>query len=122
MELRGRRVLVADDDAMVRFVLVEEFEGAGCVVTEAADGAQALDHLRGDAFDLLVTDIRMPGLDGWTLAERARDLQPDLPILYVTGWSDEAPRPVAGGAVLGKPFRTAELVPAATRLLRSHDA
>ena len=94
--------------------------GAGCVVIEAADGVAALDRLRsGDAFDLLVTDIRMPHLDGWTLAERARALRPELPILCVTGWSDVAPRPVAGSEVLGKPFRTADLIPAAARLLKT---
>lgn len=120
IELRGKRVLVAEDEAMIRLVLAEEFEGAGCAVTEAGNGAAALELLRSDAaFDLLVTDIRMPELDGWTLAEQARALRPELPVLYVTGWSDVDPRPVAGGEVLGKPFRTAELIPAAARLLRS---
>lgn len=120
MDLRGKRILVAEDEAMIRLVLVEEFESAGSAVSEASNGAAALDLLRGEAaFDLLVTDIRMPHLDGWTLAEQARALRPDLPVLYVTGWSDVEPRPVAGGEVLGKPFRTAELVPAAARLLQA---
>ena len=119
-ELHGKRILVADDDAMVRFILTDELELAGCTVTDAVDGEAALTILSGGAeFDLLVTDIRMPKLDGWTLAEQARQLRPNLPVLYVTGWSDVDPRAVPGSEVLSKPFRPAQLVMAAARLLQS---
>src|SRR3712207_1744297 len=114
--LDGRRVLVADDEPMVRFMIVDELEHQGCRVEEAADGEEALKAIeRGQPFDLIVTDVRMPRLDGWTLAERARDLRPDLPVLYVTGYTDVEARPVPGAEVLGKPFRPTQLVAAAAR-------
>ena len=116
--LAGLRILVVDDDAMVRFILTTELEDAGGVVTEAPDARAAITHLDdGQAFDLLVTDIRMPGMDGWALAERARASRPALPVLYVTGWSEESPRPVAGSEILAKPFRPAQLVDTAARLI-----
>ena len=65
---------------MVRQLQVDLLEDAGCIVTEACDGADALSKLAGTSVDLLLTDIRMPQLDGWTLAERARALWPTLPV------------------------------------------
>lgn len=96
VELHSKRVLVVDDDAAVRLVLVEEFESTGCAVTEAGNGAEALDCFGAEGpFDLLVTDVQMLGVDGWTLAERTRVLQPDLPVLYVTGSADTGARSLA---------------------------
>ena len=116
--LSGKRILVVDDEAFVRYTVADEFEHAGCSVVEAADGAEALTALAaGDAFDLMVTDIRMPGFDGWTLAERARELWPALPVLYVSGFSGVDPRPVPGGEFLSKPFLPAQLRGAAAKLV-----
>ncbi len=118
-ELAGLQVLVVDDEALVRFMVADIFEHAGCAVEEATDGEQALGALGGrQGFDLLVTDIRMPRLDGWSLAERARALHPELPVLYVTGYSDVAMRPVPGSLVVAKPFDPAALVAAATGLMQ----
>jgi CheY-like chemotaxis protein len=95
-----------------------QLEDAGCEVYEAANGIDALQQIsRLGAVDLLVTDIRMPELDGWSLAERARDLQPSMPVIYVTGYSDVDPRPVAGATILDKPYASGQLVSAATALL-----
>ena len=117
-KLTGCRVLVVDDEAMIRFMVTDEFEHQGCSVETAADGAEALAVLIDDGeFDLMVTDIRMPRLDGWTLAERAREVRPQLPVVYVTGFTDVLARPVPGAEVLGKPFRPADLVAAAERLI-----
>jgi len=118
VELRGRCVLVADDDELVRFTHAELLEDVGCTVVQAVDGAEALALLGYNSVDLLLTDIRMPGLDGWTLAERARELQPGLPVLYATGALDAAGPVVPGGIVLDKPFRRAELIIALGVLLR----
>lgn len=117
-DLNGRHILVVDDDASVRFILSSELEDAGCVVTEAADGAAALAVL-GSAthFDLLVTDIRMPGIDGWKLAQRARAMRPMLPVLYVTGWSEDEPNQVPGSLILAKPFKPMQLTTAAAQLV-----
>jgi DNA-binding response OmpR family regulator len=110
MVLKGLRILLAEDDARVRAFVVEELELAGGSVTQAEDGAEALCLLQSAEYDLLVTDVRMPRLDGWTLAERARSLWSDLPVLYVSAWSDLTPRPVTGAELLNKPFRPTELI------------
>jgi CheY-like chemotaxis protein len=105
--LRGKRVLVADDEPYIRFCVAYELEDDGSEVVEATDGAEALDLIAGDArIAALVTDVRMPNMDGWTLAERVRELRPGLPVLYITGHSDVSARPVAGSLVLAKPFRS----------------
>lgn len=104
--LRGKRVLVADDEPFIRFCVAHEIEDAGGEAIEAIDGAEALALIEvGVHVDALVTDVRMPNLDGWTLAERVRDLHPHLPVLYVTGHSDVSARPVPGAEIIAKPFR-----------------
>jgi CheY-like chemotaxis protein len=116
-DLRERRVLVVEDDPAVRLVHVSVLEDAGCIVTEAVDGVDALGELTRSAFDLMITDIRMPRLDGWTLAERARELDPELPVLYVGSWSEDELRPVPAGLILPKPFRPHQFLVAAMTLL-----
>jgi CheY-like chemotaxis protein len=112
-------VLVVDDDPRVRFFTSEALRSERCTVTEAEGGAEALEILvDNDAFDILVTDVRMPRLDGWSLAERARALRPRLAVLYVTGWSDVEPRPVPHGLVLAKPFRHNDLMTHANRAIQ----
>lgn len=119
MALAGRRALVVDADAMVRWIIVEELEEAGCEVVVATDGTEGLRALEAQGpFDILLTDIRMPNLDGWTLAERARAVLPAMPILYVSGWSDCEARPVPNSGILTKPFRPAQLVQAVAQALR----
>ncbi|MBB5713191.1 response regulator [Sphingomonas aerophila] len=116
--LTGRHVLVVDDESMIRLMLADTLEQNGCLVQEADGGAMALERLAADhAYDLLVTDIRMPEMDGWTLAERARELRPDLAVLYVTGYPGDKTRSVAGAEVLLKPFLGADLIRAATKLM-----
>lgn len=115
--MTSRRVLVVEDEVLVRFVTIATLEDAGYSVIEASDGTEALQALAGADVALLVTDVRMPHLDGWTLAERARELHPKLAVLYMTGWSDAEPRPVPGSSVLSKPVMPERLIEAAERLL-----
>jgi CheY-like chemotaxis protein len=110
MALKGLRILLAEDDPRVRSLVAEELGLAGGAVTQAQDGAEALKLLEGAEYDLLVTDVRMPRLDGWTLAECARSLWSNLQVLYVSAYSDVTPRPVDGSVYLSKPFRPAELL------------
>jgi CheY-like chemotaxis protein len=120
--LSGKCVLAVDDELLVRFSLVDELEDAGAAVTEAIDGLAALTLVEaGLQIDALVTDVRMPRMDGWTLAERLRELHPLLPVLYVTGWS-EAPRPVPGGRVIAKPFAPRVVPAALAELMNGADA
>ena len=105
-------VLLVDDEpelrAIVAFVLAEE----GCRVLEAEDAEDALTVLRSPApVDLLFTDITLPGTDGVALADAAKSLRPDLPVLYTSAYGADAVRrgAVRYGPVLEKPWRPAEL-------------
>ena len=78
------RVLVADDEEGIRSFVAESLELEGHEVLQAADGASALAMLEAAAFDVLVTDLKMPGLDGMELVRRLRASQPDLAIVVLT--------------------------------------
>ncbi len=94
------RVLVADDDWFSRQVYADCLVQGGHEVVTAADAEQALARLRGERFDLLVTDVVMPGMDGLELLERAKELRPHLDVIVLTGLDsvDAAVRAMRGGA------------------------
>ena len=84
---------------------------------------QAVEDCDEAAFDVLVTDIRLPGrLTGWDIAERCREGNPDLPVIYVTGYSHERPRPVPGSVVFNKPYRPVQVAQAIRSLAVHTDA
>jgi CheY-like chemotaxis protein len=118
-----RRVLVAEDDAVVRTMLQRLLQEAGFEVRTARHGDEALGiALRGSgAFDLVVTDVRMPVMDGWELARRLRDRWPNLPLLFISGYDDElsaiSRRSGSRQALLRKPFDLDELIREVGRLL-----
>jgi CheY-like chemotaxis protein len=85
-------------------------EDAGFEVTEAASGGDALRLLQAKiALDVLLTDIRLPGANGWEVARAYRERFPDLPVLYVSGYA-ELLLPVPGGIILSKPYRLAQVI------------
>ena len=106
-------ILLVDDDRAVRSATRELLDDAGHSVVEAANGPEALDRLRsGEAFDLMVTDFAMPGMDGAQLAAAARTVVPTLPILFVTGYAKGDGLAVwesNGARTLEKPFTGAAL-------------
>lgn len=79
------RILIAEDDTAVREVVLRALANAGHDVVAAEDGLQALEALETDQFDLLLSDIVMPELDGIALALKLSKDWPDLPILLMTG-------------------------------------
>lgn len=90
---------------------------AGYQVTLAADARQALRHLRQDpAFDLLLSDVGLPGMDGRELADAAREINPVLPVLFITGYTERAAVRESflgtGMSLLPKPFSLLELMAA----------
>jgi two-component system, cell cycle response regulator CpdR len=118
------RILLVDDEEPVRGFLKRGLEMDGHVVTTAIDGGDGLDRLsevRG-AFDLLITDIRMPIMDGIALALAAKRDYPDLTILLMTGFADQRERAKGLQAivsdVLTKPFSLADMRAAVVRVLR----
>jgi CheY-like chemotaxis protein len=68
---------------------VDVLEGQGHEVVACVDGATALTHVDGPAFDLALVDLSMPGLSGWEVATGLRATQPSVPIALVTGWGDQ---------------------------------
>jgi CheY-like chemotaxis protein len=99
------RVLIVEDEPRVRAVVAIEFRDVGYEVVVAATGDEARDLLGGQSFDLLFTDVRMPGsIDGWQLAVAARALQPGIAVIYATGYSDEPEVMVEGALFFRKPY------------------
>ncbi len=86
---RSARILVVEDEAAVRDMLVDVLAGQGHEVVARADGTSALAHLDGPAFDLALVDLSMPGMSGWDVARGLRAAQPQVPIALVTGWGDQ---------------------------------
>jgi len=117
------RILLAEDDASVRTFVRRALELDGHLVIEAADGSAALVAVarRDDAFDLLVSDISMPELDGIALARTARQHRPALPIILMTGYAEQREHAADLAAivreVVAKPFTLDEIRRAVGRAL-----
>lgn len=110
------RILLAEDDDSMRDFLGKALERAGHEVVRVADGEDGLDAL-GEApgsFELLLTDIVMPGVDGIELARRAAEVDPGLKIMFITGFAAVALNAGSGAPkdakVLSKPFHLRDLV------------
>ena len=87
----GEVVLVVEDEAVVRGLILEELHELGYAALEAVDGASGLEMLRSKRrIDLLITDIGLPGLNGRQLADAARELRPGLKVLFMTGYAENA--------------------------------
>lgn len=112
-------ILIVEDEALLREVAVLEFEDAGFMVLAAADGDTALSLLASDArIDLLFTDIALRNsIDGWQIAERARELRPALPVIYATGYAAEVPRLVEGARFYKKPYLPTTIIAAVREMI-----
>jgi CheY-like chemotaxis protein len=107
------RILVVEDEPLIRDFIVQTLREEGYDVIPAADGEEALAWCRRRAADVLVTDIQLPGeIDGWQIAERCREHNPRLPVIYATGFSPVAARPVPGSRCLRKPYQPQDIVKA----------
>jgi excisionase family DNA binding protein len=118
-----QRVLVVDDEASIRDLLAKTLALAEYEVDTASDGPNALDRLRArrGAYDLMIADLRMPGMDGLSMIREVKQLNPNLPIIIITGFSTESSAieavnlGVAG--YLTKPFRVPQVLAAAAKAL-----
>jgi two-component system cell cycle response regulator CpdR len=115
------RILLAEDDESMRGFLVRALKKAGYEVIDFANGEEAYERLKAEPFTLLLTDIVMPKMDGIELARRASELDPDLKIMFITGFAAvilnndiAAPK---DARVLSKPFHLKDLVREVDRLL-----
>ena len=117
------RILVVEDEGRVRQIVRRILESAGYIVDEAPDGLQGLAriHEQPSAYDLLISDVIMPGLGGPALARRAHEVAPDLPVLFVSGYAGKElgalGNPEEEGLLLRKPFTAEELLDAALQAL-----
>jgi len=119
---QGRaRVLVVDDEASIRDLLAKTLALAEYDVDTAADASTALERIRTAEFDLLIADLKMPGMDGLTLIRQVKHLRSELPVIIITGFSSESSAieavnlGVAG--YLRKPFRVPEVLEAARKAI-----
>jgi two-component system, cell cycle response regulator CpdR len=114
-------ILLAEDDESLRKFLAAALVKAGHAVTDFGDGGDAYECLKGDSFDLLLTDIVMPGMDGIELAKRAAELNEGLKIMFITGFAAVALHPSSNtpkqAKVLSKPFHLREIVAEVERMI-----
>ncbi len=117
----SQKILLAEDDNDMRRFLVKALERAGYKVLSYDNGASAYDRLREEPFSLLLTDIVMPEMDGIELARRATELDPDLKVMFITGFAAVALNPDSkapkDAKVLSKPFHLRELVDEVNKML-----
>jgi two-component system cell cycle response regulator CpdR len=107
------RILLAEDDASMRTYLSRALENAGYEVIAVDSGVAALPWIETAYFDLLLTDIVMPEMDGIELAQRCAELSPDTKVMFITGFaavSLRATRDMPDAKVLSKPFHLRDLV------------
>ncbi|MEO1702725.1 MAG: response regulator [Pseudomonadota bacterium] len=115
------RILLAEDDNDMRRFLVKALQKAGYEVTDYDNGASAYERLREEPYSLLLTDIVMPEMDGIELARRATELDPDLKVMFITGFAAVALNPESeapkDAKVLSKPFHLRDLVDEVEKLI-----
>jgi two-component system, cell cycle response regulator CpdR len=114
-------ILLAEDDDSMRRFLEKALERAGYDVVSSGNGAEAFEELKAKPFTLLLTDIVMPEMDGIELAKRGAELNPDMKIMFITGFAavalqhySEAPQ---RARVLSKPIHLKDLVQEVDRML-----
>lgn len=109
----GYRILVAEDNPAVREFITRALTSAGHEVMATVDGQQALDQLSRESYQVLVTDIVMPNVDGIALALKATSLHPDLRIVMISGYAQERMRAHNIDAlvhrIIAKPFSIGEI-------------
>jgi excisionase family DNA binding protein len=115
------RVLIVDDEASIRDLLSKTLALAEYDVDLAPDGRTAVERLRIIPYDLLITDLKMPGVDGLSVIREARRLKADIPVIIITGFSTEASAIEAVNlgvsGYLTKPFRVPRVLAAASKAL-----
>ena len=115
------QILLAEDDESLRRFLAAALAKAGHQVIDFGDGTSAYECLKEIHFDLLLTDIVMPGMDGIELAKRAADMDSGLKIMFITGFAAVALHPSSQAPkqakVLSKPFHLREIVQEVERMI-----
>jgi excisionase family DNA binding protein len=115
------RILVVDDESSIRDLLAKTLALAEYDVDTAADGRSAIERLRLYPYDLLIADLKMPGIDGLNVIREAKRLKSDLPVIIITGYSTETAAIEAVNlgvsGYLTKPFRVPQVLAAAAKAI-----
>jgi two-component system NtrC family response regulator len=122
MDGEGKRILIVEDDPGLRFTMTDILEGEGFAVTGANSGTEAIRRLHADRFDVVVTDLRLPGKDGMEVLREARGLTPPPSVVVMTGYGsvESAVAAMKSGAedYLTKPFPMEALLLLIAKILR----
>lgn len=108
------KILAVEDEPLVLMLVSETLELAGHNLVEASNGQAALDIFKASGdIDVVVTDVRMPKLDGFALAAAIAELRPGTPVIFMTGYTgDQAPADFSDAPILRKPFEPEDLISA----------
>jgi two-component system cell cycle response regulator CpdR len=119
--LANSKILLAEDDHDMRRFLAKALENAGFQVSSFDNGLSAYNKLREEPYELLLTDIVMPEMDGIELARRATELDPDIKVMFITGFAAVALNPDNNAPkqakILSKPFHLKDLVGEVQKIL-----
>lgn len=114
MRTNSFRILITDDDSDLRELLTEAVKNWGYAVSVAKDGEEALRKLRMERYDVVITDLMMPGMDGLTLLQKIKELDKEILVIIITGYAtiETAVKAIESGAYdyIAKPFRLDELM------------
>lgn len=114
MSFEKFKILITDDDIDLRELLTEAVKNWGYEVSVARDGEEALRKLRMERFDMVITDLMMPGMDGLSLLQKIKDLDKEILVIIITGYAtiETAVKAIESGAYdyIAKPFRLDELM------------
>lgn len=125
--IRPKRLLVVDDEATLVFFLKQDLQEtqAACTVDVASSGEDALTKLTYNRYDLLITDLNMPGISGFTLVEVARSLYPNIKVILMTAFGSQEVQTEAQNlevdGYLTKPFSTVQLREMANMVLTAQE-
>ncbi len=118
------RILLAEDDDSMRVYLARALERVGYAVVSVDRGTAAIPLLEAERFDLLLTDIVMPEMDGIELAQKAATIAPDMRVMFITGFAAvalKAGKAAPEAKILSKPFHLRDLVAEVDRLFQTED-
>jgi DNA-binding response OmpR family regulator len=125
MQLKDATILLVDDEPDLRSIIAEWFKREGCHVLVAEDGAQALKIISANQIDVVVSDVRMPFMDGITLLKKVKENGYKSSVMFVSGFTDVIkPREsydLGVEAVMSKPVERRHLIAAVTRILAERD-
>ena len=124
-ELTGKKVLVADDEDIIRDTIRDVLTGYGCEVTAVGDGGSAYELVSREPFDLVLSDIKMPGKNGYEIFAAAKEANGATPVILITGFGYDPNHAIVRArreglsAVLFKPFKVDQLLSEIRAALKS---